>query len=95
MRNSSLRRLALSGASALLIAVAAPAHAQFGGIVYDPSNYSQNVLTAARTLQQINNQIQSLQNEAEGLINDAGERPRSLSRRSASSSRRSGRPSSC
>ncbi len=71
MRNSSLRRLALSGASALLIAVAAPAHAQFGGIVYDPSNYSQNVLTAARTLQQINNQIQSLQNEAEGLINDA------------------------
>lgn len=72
MRTSSLRRLALSGASALLIAfAAAPAHAQLGGIVYDPSNYSQNVLTAARTLQQINNQIRSLQNEAEGLINDA------------------------
>lgn len=72
MRTSSLRRLTLSGASALLIAFAAtPAHAQLGGIVYDPSNYSQNVLTAARTLQQINNQIRSLQNEAEGLINDA------------------------
>ena len=72
MRSSSLRRLALSGASALLIAfAAAPAHAQFGGIVYDPTNYSQNVLTAARTLEQINNQIKSLQNEAQSLINDA------------------------
>lgn len=72
MRSFSIRRLALSGASALLIAfAAAPAHAQFGGIVYDPTNYSQNVLTAARTLEQINNQIKSLQNEAESLINDA------------------------
>ena len=38
-----------------------PAHAQFGGIVYDPSNYAQNVLTAARTLEQINNQTQTAQ----------------------------------
>lgn len=72
MRTSSLRRLALSGASALLIAcLASPAHAQFGGVVYDPTNYSQNVLTAARTLEQINNQIKSLQNEAQSLINQA------------------------
>lgn len=49
-----------------------PAHAQlFGRIVYDPSNYAQNVLTAARTLEQINNQIKSLQNEAQSLINQA------------------------
>ena len=50
-----------------------PAQAQFGfgRIVYDPSNYAQNVLTAARTLEQINNQIQSLQNEATMLINQA------------------------
>ncbi|NKC04337.1 P-type conjugative transfer protein TrbJ [Shinella sumterensis] len=48
-----------------------PAHAQFGRIVYDPSNYAQNLLTAARTLQQINNQITSLQNEATMLINQA------------------------
>ncbi len=49
-----------------------PAHAQFfGRIVYDPSNYAQNMLTAARTLQQINNQITSLQNEAQMLINQA------------------------
>lgn len=46
-----------------------PAHAW--RIVYDPSNYAQNVLTAARTLQQINNQITSLQNEATMLINQA------------------------
>jgi P-type conjugative transfer protein TrbJ len=32
--------------------------------VFDPTNYSQNMLTAARTLQQINQQIQQLQNEA-------------------------------
>ncbi len=51
----------------------APAYAQFGfgGIVYDPSNYAQNVLTAARSLQQITNQITSLQNQAQSLINQA------------------------
>ena len=48
-----------------------PAHAQFGRIVYDPTNYSQNVLTAARTLQQINQQIIQLQNEAQMLIDQA------------------------
>lgn len=51
--------------------VPAPAYAQFGGIVYDPSNYAQNVLTAARTLEQINNQIRQLQNQAASLINEA------------------------
>ena len=39
--------------------------------VFDPSNFSQNLLTAARTLQQVNNGIQSLQNEAMFLINQA------------------------
>jgi len=46
-----------------------PAKAQLS--VFDPSNYAQNLLTAARTLTQINNQIQSLQNEASMLINQA------------------------
>ena len=45
---------------AMTVLVATPAHAQFGGIVYDPTNYSQNILTAARTLEQINNQIRLL-----------------------------------
>jgi P-type conjugative transfer protein TrbJ len=45
--------------------MAAPATAQWA--VFDASNYAQNVLEAARALQQINNQIQSLQNEANML----------------------------
>src|SRR5690606_27479523 len=49
-----------------------PAHAfGFGRIVYDPTNYAQNVLTAARPLEQITQQITSLQNEAQMLINRA------------------------
>lgn len=40
-------------------------------IVYDPTNYAQNVLQAARALEQINNQITSLQNQAQMLINQA------------------------
>jgi P-type conjugative transfer protein TrbJ len=46
-----------------------PASAQW--IVYDPTNYAQNLLSATRALQQINNQITSLQNEAQMLINQA------------------------
>ena len=46
--------------------IAAPAHAM---PVFDSANYAQNLLTAARTLQQINQQIQSLQNEARMLTN--------------------------
>lgn len=48
---------------------ATPAHAQFGSVVFDPSNYAQNILTAARTLQSVNQQIQQLQNEAQMLVN--------------------------
>ena len=53
------------------ILVTTPAHAQFGRIVFDPSNYAQNILTAARTLQSVNQQITQLQNEATMLINQA------------------------
>jgi P-type conjugative transfer protein TrbJ len=67
-------RAALVGVS-LLASVAAPAQAQFfgSGIVFDPTNYAQNVLTASHTLQQITNQIQSLQNQAMMLQNMANE----------------------
>jgi P-type conjugative transfer protein TrbJ len=58
-------------ASAVGPMVAAPASAQVGGIVHDPRNYSQNILTAARTLEQINNQIKQLQNQATPLLNEA------------------------
>ncbi|MCK1633543.1 P-type conjugative transfer protein TrbJ [Bradyrhizobium sp. 162] len=51
--------------------VQAPGEAKAQWMVFDPNNYAQNVLTAARELQQINNQITSLQNEAQMLINQA------------------------
>ena len=80
MKSSQKKSLGMSqmlAASAAVLSmtattlVPAPAYAQFGGIVYDPSNYSQNILTAARTLEQINNQIRQLQNQAASLINEA------------------------
>ncbi|EQB02934.1 P-type conjugative transfer protein TrbJ [Sphingobium baderi] len=61
----------LATSSVIGIAAITPAHAQFGGVVYDPTNYAQNVLTAARSLQQINNQIQQIQQQATSLINEA------------------------
>lgn len=65
-----LRYLAAVSAAAIAIASAVSStSAQL--IVFDPNNYTQNVLTAARTLQQINNQITSLQNQAQMLINQA------------------------
>jgi P-type conjugative transfer protein TrbJ len=65
-----LRTLFAVGAAAFTLAVSGiPARAQM--TVFDPTNYSQNVLTAARALQQVNNQIQSLQNEAMSLIHEA------------------------
>jgi P-type conjugative transfer protein TrbJ len=65
-----LRNTFAAGAAIAVLTIAsAPVRAQM--TVFDPSNYSQNVLTAARTLQQVNNGIQSLQNEAMFLINQA------------------------
>lgn len=75
MKPNILRRAMLAGAigasSMIGITAATPAHAQFGGIVYDPTNYAQNVLTAARSLQQVNNQIQQIQQQATSLMNEA------------------------
>jgi len=64
--------LGLAATGAVIAAVAvptAPARAQI--TVFDRTNYTQNLLTAARSLQQINNQIQSLQNQATMLLNQA------------------------
>lgn len=60
--------VALGALGAGLVVLPAPAQAM---PVFDASNYAQNMLTAARTLQQINQQIQSLQNEAAMLSNMA------------------------
>ncbi len=65
------RAILIGAAAVAMLSAVVPAQAQFGGIVYDPTNYAQNVLTAARSLQQINNQIQQIQNQATSLINQA------------------------
>jgi P-type conjugative transfer protein TrbJ len=36
--------------------------------VFDPSNYQQNLLSATRALEQINNQVRTLQNQAQMLL---------------------------
>ncbi len=66
----SHRLIALAaGAVAALGLASSLARAQV--VVFDPKAYVQDVLTAARQLQQINNQIVSLQNQAQMLINEA------------------------
>ncbi len=67
----SLRCALFASAAAVALATAQPrpVHAQWA--VFDATNFSQNVLTAARELQQIENEVNSLQNEAQMLINQA------------------------
>lgn len=71
MTGAIARRLILSAAAAALVWAALPSSSSAQMVVFDPNNYAQNVLTAARELQQINNQIVSLQNQAQMLINQA------------------------
>ena len=69
-----MKRACLAGAAglALLFVACLPAEAQFGsGIVFDPTNYSQNVLTAARELQQVTNELTALENQTLMLTNQA------------------------
>ncbi len=69
-----IRRVLVAGAAVVALSLlAVPANAI---VVFDPSNYAQNVLTAARMLQSIDHQITSLQNQATMLVNQA----RNLSR---------------
>lgn len=69
-KNALAAALAFVPAGVIALAVAVPstpAAAQMK--VFDTSNYAQNLATAARALQQVNNQIKSLQNEAQMLVN--------------------------
>ena len=63
------------GTLALTPVLTTPAQAFFfgggGRIVYDPQNHAENILSAARALEQINNQIDQIQNQAQMLVNDA------------------------
>ena len=65
-RSARIAATCLLSVSIMPVVLPAPAHAI---VVFDPSNYTQNVLTAVRSLKQVTNQITSLQNEAQMLIN--------------------------
>ena len=59
-----------AGTTAFLIAsTTMPARAQMA--VFDATNYAENILTAARELQQVNNEAQMLENQATSLANQA------------------------
>jgi len=64
-----MKKRLLAVAVAALIGAIPVAQAQW--VVIDPTNLAQNILTAAHTLEQINNQIRQLQNEAQSLMNEA------------------------
>src|SRR5690242_1930333 len=67
-RHSTLRAAAALALS-LVFAVNGPGRLAAQVVVFDPSNYSQNLLTAARSLEQINTQVRSLENQAQSLLN--------------------------
>lgn len=59
-------------ATAFTAAMALGFSASAGGMtVFDPTNFAQNLLQAARALEQIQNQVKSLQNEAQMLTDMA------------------------
>jgi P-type conjugative transfer protein TrbJ len=66
-----LRIRRMAAATILAGAIALTSQPASALIVFDPSNYAENVLQAARALEQINNQVTSLANEAQMLINEA------------------------
>ncbi|MBN8712813.1 MAG: P-type conjugative transfer protein TrbJ [Xanthomonadales bacterium] len=62
-----MKKTCLVAAAAVLFTCSSASFAQWA--VFDAANYTQNLLTAARELQQIDNQIQQLQNQATMLVN--------------------------
>jgi len=60
----------MASAIALAIAISATVIPQVGArhIVFDPWNYRQNILTAVRSLTEVNQQISQLRNEAQTLL---------------------------
>ena len=70
MKKANLRTRLLASAFivAASITTVLPASAR---IVFDPTNFAQNLLQAARALEQIQNQVKSLQNETQMLTDNA------------------------
>ncbi len=63
-----MTRSFLIGALAATIAIL-PGQTAAWRVVYDPWNHAENVLSAARALEEVNNQVLQLSNEAQMLIN--------------------------
>jgi len=70
MKRKSLAAL-IAASLAVPLAITMPQAGHAAWPVFDATNYGQNVLQAARALEQVNNQIQSLQNQATMLQNMA------------------------
>jgi len=64
-----MKRSLLAALVVLFTTLTPVAHAQWA--VFDAPNFSQNILTVAHTLQQVENQVVQLQNEATMLENEA------------------------
>ena len=60
------KSLLLAGACAAMLVAASPKAGAW--IVFDPKNYVQNMLAAARALEEIENQVKQLTNEAQMLM---------------------------
>ena len=60
---SALRRIGIALPVALGVLASCVPRSVAQLTVFDPANYQQNLLTAARTLEQINNQVRQLQNQ--------------------------------
>jgi P-type conjugative transfer protein TrbJ len=67
MKLPSLKPFLLAGACAAVLMATAPT-ADAWRIVFDPTNYKQNLLSAVRALEEINNQVKQLGNEAQMLL---------------------------
>ncbi len=64
-RPSRLKTVLAAASCLTLLALAQPSSAL---IVFDPKNYVENLLSAARALEQIENQVKQLQNEAQMIL---------------------------
>jgi P-type conjugative transfer protein TrbJ len=74
MRRLSSKHLHVALAAGLLLATATvattmiPRKAEAARLVFDPWNYKENILTAIRSLEEIQNQVKQLTNEAQMLM---------------------------
>ena len=66
-----LRKLIFTLAGIFVFGISPLASAAFGGVVFDPRNYRQNLISAVRSVQQVNNQLRQIEHEIRILANQA------------------------